>query len=99
MADRKELKELLKKADYQVYTVLRHVSRSGMTRVIQPIVMLDGEPYYLRASVADLLDYKLSKKHDGLIVYGCGMDMGFHIVYQLSSELFGDGYKLKQRWL
>jgi hypothetical protein len=33
------------------------------------------------------------------LVQGCGMDMGFHVVYSLSQTLFNDGYALKQRWL
>jgi hypothetical protein len=32
-------------------------------------------------------------------VHGCGMDMGFHAVYELSGALFGDGYSLKHKWL
>jgi len=27
------------------------------------------------------------------------MDMGFHIVYELSHLLFNDGYKLNHEWL
>jgi len=38
-----------------------------------------------------------------LRVGGCGMDMGFHIVYSLSLALYGSandgGYTLSQEWL
>lgn len=41
-----------------------------------------------------------TKGDDGVIVQGCGMDMGFHLVYTLSRLLFdGDGYALSHRWL
>jgi hypothetical protein len=39
-----------------------------------------------------LLGYPI-KKNDSLGVGGCGMDMGFHIISQVSSELFED-YKI-----
>lgn len=49
-----------------------------------------------------------SVQSDGTIrVSGCGMDMGFHMVYNLARTLYRDfkmnggdsGYALKQRWL
>ena len=36
--------------------------------------------------VATLLDRKY--KNDAVVVGGCGMDMGFHLVYTLSYVLF-----------
>jgi hypothetical protein len=30
--------------------------------------------------------------HDGVIVGGCGMDMGAHLVYELGATLWGDGF-------
>lgn len=38
-------------------------------------------------------------KRDGIRVSGCGMDMGFHLVYNLSLVLYGSGDALKQRWI
>jgi hypothetical protein len=43
--------------------------------------------------------FRLNKNGNGLVVGGCGMDMGFHAVYTLSRILYNDGYALKQRWL
>lgn len=35
------------------------------------------------------LGLRQAKRGDGLIVGGCGMDMGFHLVYELSAMLYG----------
>ena len=32
-------------------------------------------------------------------VGGCGMDMGFHLVYTLASVLYKDGYALTHRYI
>ena len=94
-----QLREWLKPGD-TVYTVLEHVSRSGMQREIRVLV-----PYQRTAeeiergyspidflhpnhAVAQALGLRQGKR-DGLIVGGCGMDMGFHLVYELSSVLYG----------
>jgi hypothetical protein len=46
-----------------------------------------------------VIDYWVSRatstrlhKDSGLIIGGCGMDMGFALVYELSHALYGDGY-------
>lgn len=88
------LKEYLHAGD-RVYTILLNVSRSGMSRhidVVLPIKHKDGTLGIYRIShlVADALDYRRAK--DGaLVVGGCGMDMGFHVVYSLGSVLWGHG--------
>ncbi len=86
-----ELRELLKPGD-TVYTKLNHVSRSGMTRSIEVMVFRDNAPVNITGTVAEVLDYKIHNKHWGLKVGGCGMDMGFHVVYSLSRRLFPDGF-------
>lgn len=87
------LREWLKPGD-TVYTIIRHVSRSGMQREISlKLLRRDGEvPYHLDGNVALALGDRIGK-HDGVIVGGCGMDMGFHVVYNLSATLFHDGWK------
>lgn len=76
----------------RVYTLLRHVSAAGMTRRIS-VLYVERETGLIRSAdrlVARLLGYR---QHDrgGLVVTGCGMDMGFHIVYSLGSALWPDG--------
>lgn len=40
-------------------------------------------------AVAEVLGYRRAKRGDGLIVGGCGMDMGFHVVNSVSEALYG----------
>lgn len=91
-----------------VYTVLRSVSSSGMSRTMSLKVAKDGKILDLTYYAAAVLDYPLVEVNGSraLRVGGCGMDMGFHIVYSLSSVLFrkagesaDSGYLLKHSWL
>jgi hypothetical protein len=38
-----------------------------------------------------VLGYRIDQKNGGIIVGGCGMDMGFHCVYTLGSRLWPKG--------
>jgi len=38
-----------------------------------------------------ILGYRIDQKNGGLIVGGCGMDMGFHCVYTLGQRLWPQG--------
>lgn len=97
------LREMLKQGQ-TVYTYLASVSRSGMSReigVLIPSTNSSGEPTVRNISgwVADALDWKWTDR-GAVKVGGAGMDMGFHLVYVLSSKLFdGDGYALHHRWV
>lgn len=88
-----------------VYTILRHVSKSGMSRDISVMAMAvrDGEPFPLHPNhtVGQLLGYRVVSRvgSDAIRVMGGGMDMGYHIVHTLASVLYGDGYALKHRWI
>ena len=78
-----------------VYTVLRHVSKSGMSRRIDLYAIAPdhaGEPrlQYLSGWVGRILEYR-RHKDGGLVVGGCGMDMGFHLVYSLGRALWPNG--------
>jgi hypothetical protein len=78
-----------------VYTVLESVSPSGMSRWIR-IVLLEtddkGMPYatHPNHAVATALGLRQDRKHEGMRIDGCGMDMGFEIVYQLGATLWPD---------
>ena len=80
----------------KIYTVLRHVSASGMSRRISAYMIKDGGLVFLDGLIATMTGYKRHKTKEGLVVGGCGMDMGFHLVYSLSSAIFPDGFKLKK---
>ncbi len=98
------LTHYLKEGD-KVYTILRNVSSSGMTRNISLVVAKEGEIIDVTYYVAHALGEKVSesKGHRTIKVSGCGMDMGFYLVYNLSSVLFAGqeraGYVLKQGWI
>jgi hypothetical protein len=87
-----------------IYTILRSKSASGMSREISLKAVKGGEIYDLTYSAGVLLDMKLTKSsYNSLRVNGCGMDMGFHLVYNLASVLFSGeeraGYKIRHQWL
>ena len=72
-----------------IFTVLRHRSKSGMYRVIDVYVIKDNTPLRYSWSAAKALGMRYDKKHEGIGVSGCGMDMGYHIVNSLSYALHG----------
>jgi hypothetical protein len=79
-----------------IKTVLRHCSASGMTRRIDVYAVKDGEMLYLSGICEALGIHKRSKNKQGLVVGGCGMDMGFAVVYALGRIIFPDGFKLRK---
>jgi hypothetical protein len=79
-----------------VFVYCSHVSRSGMSRVLVPFVFVDNgkdRPYVRH--IGDAAAKALGWAHDkdqGVKVSGCGMDMGFYLVYSLAQTLYRDGY-------
>ena len=86
-----ELRKWLKPGD-TVHTILRHVSRSGMQREISPIIHDADGPNDVGYLAAPALGDRIGNKHGGIIMGGCGMDMGFALVYNLSHVLFPEGF-------
>lgn len=82
-----------------IYTVLRHKNRMGTCRWIEFYFITDNRPENITWHVAQAIDSTYCRRRDALRITGCGLDVGFAAVYNLSSLLFGDGYALKQRWL
>lgn len=97
------LRKWIKPGD-TVYTQLKHVSRSGMMRVIQVVKIQCPDKYrmdegfeepdilYLGYNVAQAIEMKYDREREGVRIGGRGMDMGFAIVYDLSRVLFRDGF-------
>lgn len=91
-----ELREYLKPGD-TIDLILRHRSRSGMFRRISPTFQhpkrgrlhLD----YLFHRVYNPESRKSVAGGDGVPVGGCGMDMGFQLVYSVAAVLWPDGYR------
>jgi len=87
------------KPNSTVFTSISHVSQSGMSRVIKCLVpTYNKHTKQWRVSdisfyVAEALGWRYNDKKGGVAVSGCGMDMGFHLVYSLSSTLWPNGTK------
>jgi hypothetical protein len=92
------LKKWLKPGD-TVYTILRHVSASGMSRSLDVLTIRNNKPLRLTWSAATALGTAYDRKIDAIRVSSVGEDAGFSTVYHLSLVLFGDGYALTHRWL
>ena len=99
---KQELKYLLEKSNYEVFTELLHVSQSGMMRSIK---VYTKDLTDITDLVAEVQGYTFHKT-GGLKATGCGMDMGFSVVYNLSVKLYCENgyehdlaYKLNHKWL
>ena len=88
---REDLRQYLKPGD-TVYTVLRHCSRSGMSRTVDVFIFRDNSPLRMSWQVAKAIGFTYDRKHEGVKVGGCGMDVGFEVVYNLSHALFSEGF-------
>ncbi len=100
------LKKWIEENNNTVYTVLRHVSKSGMyweISVVIPVKNADGDKMFVHTSyiISCVLGWKYSEKHgsNSVVCIGAGMDMGFHLVDSLSYALYGDRKKLHQGWI
>lgn len=85
----RSLRKLLRPGD-TVHCILRHVSSSGMTRHIDFYIIRHNQLCFLSGYIGKVLGYRRANNSDGLVVQGCGMDMGFSIVHSLGYALWGD---------
>jgi hypothetical protein len=83
-----ELRKLIPQGS-TVYTLLREVSRSGMSRQLSVFVMTDNAPRDITYLVIDACGFRRSKR-DYVEIGGCGFNAGFQIVYDLGSALYRD---------
>lgn len=83
------LRKLVKPGD-TIYTKLIHRSRSGMYRVLDVYIIKDNAPLRLSWSVAIVAGAGYDKRHEGVRAGGCGLDVGFALVYSLACALFRD---------
>tara|TARA_B100001093_G_C26540463_1_gene889995 strand:- start:224 stop:595 length:372 start_codon:yes stop_codon:yes gene_type:complete len=80
------LKELLKRNE-TIYSIIRHVSQSGMTRHITFFIIKDDQVWHIDNLISDYLDYRTNKRFNALVVGGCGMDMAFSVVNNLQEAM------------
>ena len=101
MVDKERAEELLKEwfpKGSTAHTTVVHVARSGMSRHIKVFAITGERILNISGYVADYLGWRYTNK-EAVFVGGCGMDMGFHLIYTLSSCLYDDGYAIKQSWV
>ena len=82
-----------------VHLVIRQVSRSGMYRHISVHGIKNNTVYHYSFHVAKVLEWTYKDKTNAVGIGGCGMDMGFHLVYTLASVLYNDGYALTHKYI
>lgn len=75
-----------------LYCIVRHVSRSGMMRVVAVYGIKKNEPVSLSRCIAKAIGLPYDHKRDGIRIGGCWMDAGFKIVYALGRVLFPKGF-------
>ena len=79
-----------------IYTILRHCSRSGMMRVVEAYVIRNNRPVCIGAILTDdetkKLPFKRDRTRDGYVIGGCGMDVGFELVYTIGAIAFPNGF-------
>ena len=87
------------------YTSLKWISSSGMSRDMKVLAVKNNQILDITWYIAKL-DIGTLKERNGQRVVrigGCGMDMGFHVVYTLSAVLYGyqerGAYKINQEWI
>lgn len=88
-----------------LYTNLKHVSSSGMSRDMKVLAVVEGEIVDV-TFYAGKLGIGTIKERNGqrvLRVGGCGMDMGFQVVYSISASLYGyeerGAYTIRHEWI
>lgn len=86
-----QLHEWLQPGD-KVYSLVTHVSRSGMSRSIKFFIARANEIISLDWYLVRVLGLPFDRNNGGLKVSGCGMDMCFHTVYNLGRAMWPDGF-------
>jgi hypothetical protein len=90
-AARVTLRELLPPGS-TVHTTVKHVARSGMSRSISCYVIRDDSPRWIDSLICKAVGYTFDEKREAVKIGGCGMDMGFAIVYDLAYSLWGKNF-------
>lgn len=76
----------------RVATTLAKVSSSGMRRAIKVLAVNEsGEIIDVSWAVATVVGRLFDRKNGGVICNGCGMDMGFDLVYAMGRSLWPEG--------
>jgi hypothetical protein len=93
-----ELSYILK-PDIKIYCILRSVSHSGMSRVIDLAIVENRNIRRIGSLAAKAMNNKYEHNGQGIKIRGCGMDMGFNLVHNLGCAIFNDGNSFQLEWL
>lgn len=76
------------------FTILRHVSRSGMHRRISVVQVTGDDSRQFDGLIARAGIANVNRKggKEGVIMDGAGQDMGFALVYEMSYTLYPSGF-------
>ena len=85
------LKEWRIRPTETIYTIMRHVSASGMYRTIDVVIIRKTQPMIISYDVAMATGHRFDKKHHAIGMGGCGYDIGFEIVSSISHLLWPKG--------
>ncbi|MFA5340566.1 MAG: hypothetical protein WC332_02200 [Clostridia bacterium] len=87
----KNIKKILRAGD-TVHCICRHVSSSGMMRRLSFYAIKKNKLICLDWYINRIMDiYPHDRNNAGLRVSGCGMDMGFSVVYNLGKTIWPKG--------
>ena len=84
----KRLKNYGIKQGNTIFSYVRSVAPSGMSRQIKFFIAKDSEIYDITRNVAVITDNRFKKDNWTLSISGCGMDMCFAVVYNLAEIIF-----------
>ena len=76
-----------------IYTILRGVSKTGMTRYVDAFVIVRGQPLWVTVPV------HRTTKGGTYVLHGCGYDVGYDLAASIGRALHGDSSWFAQRWL
>lgn len=83
----------------KIYVTCRYVSRSGMLRIVDAH-LIDGDSIIQLSILSkDKSFIKYDYERGGFKMGGCGMDMGFALVYDIGRHIHGNGYYFEVQWL
>lgn len=83
----------------KLWTVMRSINRGRTVRRFDVLLRTD-ETHHLLNAFIERLNLGWKRDRDGhLVTNTCGNDVGFEVVYRVSSLIHGDGYALKHDWI
>lgn len=82
----------------EVLTLMRHVSKSGMSRDIAVLVLIDGALRNITWDVAQATGEPCidSRGYTAIRISGVGTDAGFQLVYHLGYFLYPNGFAIPE---